>query len=313
MKTQTLGKSALVSTRLAYGCWRVLGTWEPKEVTEERWKAAKAAIVAAFEAGYRLFDHADIYCVGECERVFGEVLREVRGMRERILIASKCGIRFAGEGKPNAPYRYDFSGSYIVQSCEESLKRLGVEAIDVYQLHRPDFLMNPEEVAAAFYQLKVQGKVREFGVSNFGPTQLLALQKSLPFPLVVNQVQIHLGDMHCFEDGTLDQCLMERITPMAWSPLGGGLLGDRKIDEKQPRREAMLKLREVLDGIAGEYGARRSVIALAWLLKHPARIIPIIGSGSPERIAEAAGADEIDLSREEWYSILEAARGERLA
>jgi predicted oxidoreductase len=226
MNTIPLGSSSLTASRLAYGCWRLAGTWNSDEVKPDAEAAGRRAVLAAHEAGYTLFDHADIYCDGVAERIFGETLLEVSGMRERVVVATKCGIRKSGEPTPGAPYRYDFSADYVVRSCEESLKRLGVEVIDVYQLHRPDYLMDPAEVARAFDQLKRSGKVREFGVSNFRPSQVTALQRACPMPLVVNQVEISLANLSCFEDGTLDQCLAERMTPMAWSPLAGGLIGD---------------------------------------------------------------------------------------
>jgi predicted oxidoreductase len=315
LKTQPLGKSTLVSPRLAYGCWRICGTWDPKEVTPEREAAGKRAVAAAYEAGYTLFDHADIYCRGECESLFGKVLREVRGMRQRVLVATKCGIRFAGEPGPDSPQRYDFSPEHIIASCEGSLRRLGVETIDLYQLHRPDYLMDPPAVAAAFDSLRSQGKVRAFGVSNFSPSQLTALQSACPFPLVVNQVEIHLGRLDPFADGTLDQCLAETITPLAWSPLGGGLVTPEGSDNygtpKRPR-EGVLPLIALLERTAAAYGATPALVALAWLLKHPSGIIPIVGSVTPERIREATRAVDLDLSRDDWYRLLIAARGEPL-
>ena len=310
MKTQRLGGSSLLATRLAYGCWRLVGTWEPAEVTDAGRAAGRRAVLAAFEAGYTLFDHADIYCRGECERVFGEVLRDARGMRDRILIATKCGIRFAGDPDPAAPHRYDSSADHIVRSCEGSLRRLGVETIDLYQIHRPDLLTDPQEVAAAFDRLKAAGKVREFGVSNFPPATLGALQRACPMKLIVNQVEIHLGRLDCFHDGTLDQCLADGITPLAWSPLGGGSLF--RAGASPPGRPESPTLPDVLDGLAATRGVSPSVVALAWLLRHPAKIVPIIGSTNPDRIAEAARADETELTREEWYRLLIAARGRPL-
>jgi len=200
MKTVLLGNSSLACSPLAYGCWRIAGTWNPAEVKPEAQASGRRAVLAAYEAGYTLFDHADIYCEGMAETIFGRVLKEEPAMRDRILIATKCGIRKLGEPKPDSPYRYDFSGEHIVSSCEQSLRRLGVERIDIYQLHRPDYLMNPEEIAAAFGRLKRSGKVREFGVSNFRPSQLAALQKACPMRLIVNQVEISLANLAAFED-----------------------------------------------------------------------------------------------------------------
>lgn len=313
MKTQLIGRSSLRSTRLAYGCMRIVGTWDPKDVTPEREEVAKRAVRSAIDAGYTLFDHADIYCRGECERVFGDMLRESPRLRDGMIIATKCGIRFPGDPTPESPHRYDFSAEHILRSCEKSLKRLGTDVIDIYQLHRPDLLMNPTEIAGAFDQLRTQGKVRYFGVSNFSPSFVTALQSALPFPLVVNQVEIHLGRLACFYDGTLDQCLAERITPLAWSPIGGGFLGEGgKVPEKHPRREVMLKLVEMLDEMAGRYGVSRTVMSLAWLLKHPSGIIPIVGSAKPPHIEDAVKADSLEIDREDWYRLLVAARGEKL-
>jgi predicted oxidoreductase len=309
MKTQTLGTSSLRCTRLAYGAWRLVSTMNPAEVTAEREEQGRRAVVAAYEAGYTLFDHADIYCRGVCEKVFGDAMRDVPGMRDRILIATKCGIRFAGEPNPDSPHRFDFSAGHIIRSCEGSLKRLGVETIDLYQLHRPDALMNPEEVAGAFDQLKDQGKVREFGVSNFLPSTVAALQRSCPMKLIVNQIEIHPGRIDPFYDGTLDQCLAERMTPIAWSPLGGGLFGESgEAGDADPRREGLTKLLTVLDDTAKRYGVTRSVVTLAWLMKHPAGVLPIVGSINPQRIRDSLKADGIDMDREDWYRIFVAAR-----
>jgi len=308
MKTQPIGKTDLTTTRLSYGCMRIAGTWNPDDVTPERWQKGEEAVIAAYEAGYTLFDHADIYCSGRCEEIFGSVLKKVSGMRERVVIATKCGIRFPGDPNPDSPHRYDFSGKHIVESCNQSLQRLGVETIDVYQLHRPDLLMDPEEVAQAFSTLHAQGKVRHFGVSNFMPSFVSLLQSRLPFPIAVNQVEIHLGRLDPFTDGTLDQCIQEEITPLSWSPLGGGWLGDGGTS----REGAGQNLLRVLDDAAQKYEVSRTAIALAWLLKHPSGIVPIVGSANPDRIKSAVRADEIELDREDWYRILVAARGKPL-
>lgn len=313
MESIRLGKSSLTSSRLAYGCWRICGPGDSPEVTPEREANARRAILAAYEAGYTLFDHADIYAGGESERVFGAALKSVSGMRDRILIASKCGIRKAGEPDSDSPYRYDFSAGHIIWSCEQSLRRLGVDVIDLYQLHRPDYLCNPEEVAGAFARLKKAGKVREFGVSNFRPFQLATLQKTCPMPLVVNQVEINLSELERLQDGTLDQCLVEQITPMAWSPLAGGRLGTGDpIDLRDPDHARRIHIREVLDLIARARNTTRAVIAIAWLLRHPSKIVPIVGSTNPSKIKELVQAVDIELSREEWYRLLEAALGSRL-
>ena len=313
MQAIPLGVSSLSSSRLAYGCWRIAGSWNPAEVTAESRAAGRRAVITAYEAGYTLFDNADIYCGGEAERVLGEALKEVAGMRGRVVIATKGGIRFAGDPDSEAPSRYDFAASHLVRACEGSLQRLGLETIDLYMLHRPDFLADPQEIAKAFSQLREAGKVRYFGVSNFRPTLVTALQVACPMPLVVHQVEISLARLDAFTDGTLDQCLIERITPMAWSPLAAGLIGagaNRLLPSQkiyQPER-----FLPTLDAIAKAHEASRIAVALAWLLKHPSRILPILGSTKPARIREAAKAADIELSREEWYRLLIAARGEAL-
>jgi predicted oxidoreductase len=313
MKTLRIGKSDLVSTRLAYGCMRIAGGWDPAKVSADDRARGRRAVIAAWEAGYRLFDHADIYCRGVCESIFGEALREAPEMRQGALVATKCGVRFAGDPDPDSPQRYDFAAEHILRSAEASLKRLGIERIDLYQLHRPDYLMDPDEVAAAFEKLRTAGKVRWFGVSNFLPSKVAALASAMATPLVVNQVEIHLGRLDCFNDGTLDQCLAERMTPLAWSPLGRGLFADGgTVDPKHPRRATMEGLLKVLDATAARYGASRTAVSLAWLMKHPAGIIPIVGSANPDHIRAAAKADDLELSREDWYRLLVAARGEKL-
>src|SRR5690606_35152130 len=158
----------------------------------EREAAGRRAIRAAIDAGFTVFDHADIYCGGVCEKIFGDALREAPGLRDRLILVTKCGIRRA-EGGAGAPYRYDFSADHIVASCEASLRRLGVETIDLFLLHRPDYLMDPAEVAEAFDGLRHSGKVREFGVSNFTPSRLAALQKACPMRLVAHQVELSLA------------------------------------------------------------------------------------------------------------------------
>lgn len=307
MKTTKLGRSAIECSRLAYGCWRVA---ETRELADG---VGRIAILAAWEAGYTLFDHADLYCDGRAEELFGRVLKEVPALRGSIRIATKCGIRPAGEPAASAPFRYDHSKDYIIKSCEGSLRRLQVETVDVYQLHRPDWLSDPDEVAAAFSELKQAGKVLEFGVSNYAPSQVDMLQKACPMPLQVNQVEVSLACLERFTDGTLDQCLKEGITPLAWSPLGGGLLagGAQRLLPWQEKYETRAAV-SALDEAAVAHGVTRSVIALAWLLKHPSGIVPIVGSTSPQRILEMTQAAELPLGREEWYRLLEASRGERL-
>jgi predicted oxidoreductase len=313
MNSRLLGSSTLVSSRLAYGCMRISGTMDRAQLTAEREAAGRRAVVAAYEAGYTHFDHADIYGNGLCEEIFGRVLEDVPDMRDNVLIASKCGIRWRGDPDETAPHRWDFSRDHIVRSCEGSLRRLGTDRIDLYMLHRPDYLAEPQEIAAAFSDLQRQGKVREFGVSNFRPSYLSMIRSACPMPLVVNQVEVHLARLDCLEDGTLDQCLEQGITPVSWSPLAGGLLGDGgRVDPADPRAPGLRALLDLLDLKARQHGVSRAVLSLAWLLRHPSRIIPIVGSVSAARIQDAVKADRLELSREDWYAILVAARMQAL-
>lgn len=297
MQTVTLGTSSLKCTRLAYGCWRLAGSEGGPRIDEAD---AIRAVHAAFEAGYTLFDHADIYGRGECERIFGRALREVSGMRQRIVLATKCGICPPWDGRTHC---YNSSAAHIIASVEDSLRRLGVDFVDLLMLHRPDYLGDPAEIAGAFAQLRVTGKVREFGVSNYRPSQLTALQKQCAMPLIVNQVEVSLGALAALDDGTLDQCIGEGITPLAWSPLAKGNL----LAEPQDERERWLKTQ--IESLAVDKSATPAAIAMAWLLRHPSRMVPIVGSVNPQRIREATRAAAIELTREEWYTLLTAARG----
>jgi predicted oxidoreductase len=313
MKVQLLGTTQLEITRLAYGCMRISGSWDRTKVNDEVLKKAIRSIETAVDAGYTFFDHADIYGDTACESIFGKAIKLHPGWREKLVIGTKCGIRFEDEPLPGQPHRYDFSFDHIVRSVEESLERLQIETIDLLMLHRPDFLADPEEIARAFVQLRDAGKVREFGVSNFRPSLVSAVQSALPFALQVNQVEIHPRRLDCFTDGTLDQCLERKITPMAWSPLWGGKLATGYVPAPEaPDYAHHVALLKALDTAAHDFGTDRTVIALAWLLRHPSGIVPVVGSANPVNIRNAARATEIELDRDTWYRILLAARGEKL-
>lgn len=302
MESIRLGQSDIRSSRLAYGCMRIAG-----DNSHADREAGKRAVLAAVDAGYTLFDHADIYGDGECESLFGEVLRASPGLRDAVVIASKCGIRFAGSPHADDPARYDFSADYIVESVEGSLNRLGIEQLDLLLLHRPDYLMHVEEVARVFDRLVSTGKVANFGVSNFSPSQFDLLQVVLPAPLLINQVEINVHNISALTDGTLDQCQRLGVSPQAWCPIAGVAYpawGNTFSAEDEAR------IRAELDRQCAVYGVADWLIALAWLLKHPAEISPIIGSTTPARIAEACAALDIDYSREDWYRLLEARNGE---
>lgn len=303
MQQILLGTSSIRVSRLGYGCWRTARSTDDTE----NLAITRSAVFAAFDAGYTLFDHADIYCGGEAESTFGRLLAENSGLRSRIVLATKCGICLPQ--LTGGPYRYDSSKDYILAQVEGSLRRLRVDSIDLMQLHRPDFLMEPEEVASAFDSLRTSGKVREFGVSNFSVSQTNLLQSMMRQRLIVNQIELSLLQMAPLHDGTLDQCQQERMTPLAWSPLAGGLLGNGA-QELLPAQQGYDPARAVqaLDTLAAEKGSTRTALALGWLLRHPSGVIPLVGSTVPTRIHEAAAANAVTLSRVEWYSLLTAAR-----
>ena len=301
METIALGSSGLVSSRLVYGCMRISGDNSPADREK-----GKQAIRAAIEAGYTHFDHADLYGGGACETLFSEVLSDMPLQREKLLITGKCGIRLPGDPNEGDPKRYDFSRQYLIDSVDAILQRLGVDYLDLLLLHRPDFLFDAEDVAATLGILKEAGKVNHFGVSNFRPSQLTMLQSYCPMPLVANQVEINIDNMSAFADGTLDQCQELNISPMAWCPLGGVVYPawGYKLTEKQTGR-----IQIELASQAGKYETEPWIVMLAWLLRHPAGILPIVGSTRPSRVRAATKSLELEYSRVDWYRLLQARNG----
>ena len=309
MQTAPLGPTGPAASRLIYGCMRTPGTWNPEQIDATRRSEAMACFDAAVEAGYTHFDHADIYAHGMAEALFGQWLAEHPDLRDKLTITTKCGIRFPGHPDADSPARRDFSHEHIIRSVETSLQHLGIERIDLLLLHRPDFLMHPPEVAAAFDQLRRQGKVASFGVSNFTIPQIDNLARALDMPLACNQIPLHVAAPGPIENGLIDGLMTRGITPTAYSPVAGGGLGD---NDQHPKWQDLAEVRAALDREAEPLGVSRDVVALAWLLRHPAGIQPIVGSRRPERIKAMAAADAIELSREAWYRILIAGRGAKL-
>jgi predicted oxidoreductase len=316
MKTQLLGTTDVHVTRLCYGAMRIAGGWDKNKVSADDIERGIASLESAVEAGFNFIDHADIYGDTMCEVIHGLALDRHPDWRDKLVVATKCGIRFDDE-PPGTPHRYDLSGEHIRWSVDESLQRLKLERIDLYQLHRPDWLADPAEIAEALVDIHRAGKVRYFGLSNSKPSLVSAIQSALPFDLVSNQVEIHLLRLDSFEDGTLDQCLEKKMTPMAWSPLASGRIA-AAFDDKVPLPQndhdlaVVSRLRPLLADIAQAYSATPLAIVLAWLMRHPSKIIPIYGSTRPEMIRAATEAGRIDLDRNSWYRILLAARGKKL-
>lgn len=311
MKRYSLACGLKVS-RLAYGCMHL----DQLEHVEDR----ERAIATALEQGINFFDHADIYGAGACETFFGELLSRNPDWRQNMIIQSKCGIRFAGDTYGDEPpSRYDFSHEHIVRAAEGILSRLQIEQLDILQLHRPDLLMQPDEVARAFDDLHRSGKVGQFGVSNFDAAQIRLLQQSVNQPLIANQVQLSLLHAELIAQGakfnqsqdfqaafgTLDYCRAKGMLLQAWSPLARGQLFTPPHDAPHHIHQAAALIYE----IAEKKSTNPSAIVLAWLLRHPAGIQPIIGTTNVDRIEHSAEADSVELSREEWYELLERAQG----
>ncbi len=307
-------------SKIAYGCMGLGQIWDSSPLTDNVISSAIDSVSTAVEQGITLFEHADIYANGKSELAFGKVLKENKSFRDNMIIQSKCGIRFKSDPNPNSPGRYDFSYEHIINSVDGSLTRLGIEHLDILLLHRPDPLMEPEEVAKAFDELQKNGKVRHFGVSNFNHGQMTLLQNSLDQPIVINQIEISLLHHHVINDGILtnqlsgkyaaatgilDYCRMKDILVQAWSPVALGKIFNPVSDENENVKE----LAEQISFYANEKHTTKEAIALAWLLKHPVGIQPIIGTTNPERITNSCKADEIELSREEWYTLFALARG----
>jgi predicted oxidoreductase len=310
---QIVGKDGPRVSRIALGCMGLAGTWNPAEVGEAHRRRAIAAFEAALDAGINFFDHADIYGGTACESLFKDCLAAVPGSRERIVIATKAGIR--------AGY-YDHSPEHIRSSIRGSLDRMGIDRVDIYQLHRPDPLSHPAETAAVLDSLVEEGLVRYIGVSNYYPHQTLALHQFLKAPIVSNQISLSLmrldpiyeGAAGGGGDGVLDQCEAHGITPLAYSPIGGGWLsGRRDVPSDHPQREKIERILTSLRELGPAYaGATPTQLSIAWLLAHPAKIVPLVGSNNPEHIREMAGAATISLSRTDWYRLWVAARGNRV-
>ena len=310
------------ASRLALGCMGFGGGWTDEPLTESHVAQAHAALEVALEAGITLFDHADIYTRGKAEGTFGELLRRQPALRDRLLLQTKCGIRFADDAGPG---RYDLSRDYILAAVDASLARLGTSHVDLLLLHRPDPLMEPAEVAEAFTRLSASGKVRHFGVSNMRAAQMRALERVLDVPLVANQLEMSLlahdwlenddtfndaqGALARRWDDTLHHCQATGVQLQAWGPLAHGALSGALPADASPAVTATAALVQTL---SDQHAVSREAIVLAWLLRHPARIQPVIGTTRPARIRACAQALGVRLSREEWYRLYVTARGRAL-
>lgn len=279
------------------GFWR-LSDWNysNKQIIE--------LIEGCLELGITTFDHADIYGGYTCEELFGDAIAESSIKRDQYQLVSKCGIKLISPNRPQHQVKsYDTGKQHIIQSAERSLKNLRTDYIDLLLIHRPDPLMDADEVAEAFTQLHDSGKVLHFGVSNFVPSQYELLASRLKMPLVTNQIEYSVLNMATQDDGSIDLCQKLSIRPMAWSPFAGG----RLFTEQSAQAE---RVRSVLETMGNEFDdSTIDQIALAFILRHPAGFLPVLGTGKLERIQSAVKALDIELSREQWFTIWEASKG----
>ena len=271
-----------------------------------RWEYSTDELVRFVEGGLELgvttLDTAAVYGGGRAEALLGDALALQPALRDQVEIVTKCGIGSFGTSFPH----YDSGKPSILASVEESLRRLRTDRVDVLLIHRPSMLMDADEVAQAFSELHTLGQVLHFGVSNFTPSQFELLSSRLEFPLVTNEVRLSALHHDVYHDGTLDQCQRLRVSPMAWAPLGGGRLFTS--DSEQATR-----VRAELQQVGAELGgASIDQVALAWVLRHPSNLVPILGTGKTERVRSACGAEALELSREQWFRVWVASTGERL-
>ncbi|QFP76435.1 aldo/keto reductase family oxidoreductase [Deinococcus sp. AJ005] len=300
MRTIKLGSSELDVPVVAVGMMRINTMSKPEVQT---------LVGTAMDAGANFFDHADIYGKGTCEEIFADAVGMSSSVREGMILQSKCGIR---------PGMFDFSKEHILSSVDGILKRLNTDYLDILLLHRPDALVEPEEVAAAFDQLEQEGKVRHFGVSNQQPRQIELLRKYVRQPLVANQLQLSITNATMItqgfnvnmendeavnrDGGILDYCRLNDITIQPWSPFQFGFFEGVFLDNPK-----FPELNAKIDEIAAKYGVSNTTIAIAWILRHPAKMQPVTGTTNPQRLADCIKAADIHLTREEWYEILLAA------
>ncbi|WP_198536541.1 aldo/keto reductase [Paenibacillus sp. DMB5] len=323
MKTLPLNARGIPASRIALGCMGLGGGWDYEPLTAENISQGHEAVEAALSIGINFFDHADIYTRGKAEKVFGQIFKDRPGLREEIIIQSKCGIRLIEPG--DTSNTFDISGEHILRSVDGTLSRLGTEYLDILLLHRPDPLMDPEEIAEALHRLKKAGKVRHFGVSNMSAAQIRLLQHYCDEPFIVNQLHMSLAKISwldamvsvnrepwkdiTFPEGTVEYCRMENIQLQAWGPLAQGSFSGRSL-EGQP--ENVVQTAALVSSLAEQKNTTPEAIVLSWLMTHPAAIQPVIGTVNPKRITACAGADKVELSRKEWYELYISSRGEKL-
>lgn len=296
MQRVALGSSKLEFSRLIYGVWRLSDTEDQSP------EAVRAKIDTCMDQGITSFDHADIYGDYECERLFGEALKQQPTLRDSMELISKCDIALTSNKYPERRVKYyDTSAAYIQASVENSLRNLHTDYLDLLLIHRPDPFMDAFETGAALDDLVASGKVKQIGVSNFNVWDWRLLQQHMSTKLVVNQIEMSLLNSSAFTDGTLSALQLDSISAMAWSPLGGGgLFGDSA---------AAKRLAPLFRRIGEEQGVTADLVALSWLLAHPANILPVVGTNNLQRIQQISRALAVEMDRETWFELLTAATG----
>lgn len=285
------------TSKIIIGCmsW---GKWGKQFSTKE----ASELIEFCVSEGNTTFDHADIYGDYTTEAEFGKALSESVVKREEIELISKCGIQLVGEARNNKTKHYNYSKDYIVKSAEQSLKNLKTDYLDTFLLHRPSPLMQPDEIAEAVFKLQSEGKIKQFGVSNFTPSQVNLIADKIP--VKVNQIEFSLTQNSAMNNGSLDQMLQRGIQPMSWSPLGSVYRSETLQTEK---------IKRVLKNLSEKYAITEDAILLSWVLKHPAKVSPVIGTTNKNRIKAANLALKTTLDLEDWFTLLEASNGNEVA
>jgi predicted oxidoreductase len=299
MQQVKLPNSSLSFSRLVYGVWRLA------DDADQSVQHVRAKIDAALAEGMTTFDHADIYGNYECEKLFGKALTDDGSLRDQMQLVTKCDIALISNKYPARRVKYyDTSADYIRISVENSLQRLHTDRIDTFLIHRPDPLMNAAETGAALDGLIDSGKILSAGVSNFQPDDWRLLQKHMKNKLVINQIEMSVLHQDSFMNGDLSALQLDDIAVMAWSPLAGGrLFGDE---------DAAKRVRPLLQNIADEQNTRLDVVAFAWLLQHPANIMPVVGTNNLERIKGLGEALNVTIDRETWFEIWTAAAGQKV-
>lgn len=283
-------------SRIALGFWRLMD-WKMSPDDLHRF------VNEAIDLGVTTFDHADIYGEYACEVEFGKILKSQPAIRKRIQLVSKCGIKLVSSKYPNININhYNTTYNHIIESAEQSLLNLNTDYLDLLLIHRPDPLMDTAEIANAFETLEKSGKVKNFGVSNFNPLQFAGLNKYFNGKLVTNQIAFSPYSLEHFDNGNMDFFMSEQIHPMGWSPLAAGLL-------LNPKDDKSIRIAASLHAIAEELSTGIDQLIYAWILYHPSKVIPIVGSGKIDRLKKAVEALNINITREQWYKIYNASRG----